>query len=104
MTDKELKRLSRSELLKMLIMQIEANEQLRRQLKQMQAKLDDRRIIMERAGSIAEAALQLNGIFEAAQAAAEQYLDSVRMLSVESADAVLVSEESRQDEETTPIG
>ena len=106
MTDKELKRLNRSELLEMLIAQIEANEHLQKQLEQMQAKLDERRIIMDRAGSIAEAALQLNGIFEVAQAAAQQYLDSVRALCEESAPekAALVAEENEQDEETTPNG
>ena len=100
MTDKELKRLSRSELLQMLISQIEANELLRKRLEQMQAKLDERRIILDRAGSIAEAALQLNGVFEAAQAAAQQYLDSVHAMCEESAARAdtRVSEDREQDE------
>ena len=40
-----------------------------------------REIELEEAGSIAEAALRLNGVFEAAQRAAEQYLVNVRSLS-----------------------
>ena len=33
------------------------------------------------AGSIAEAALQVNGVFEAAQKACEQYIDNIKNLS-----------------------
>lgn len=39
-----------------------------------------REIELEEAGSIAEAALRLNGVFEAAQKAAEQYLMNVKKL------------------------
>ena len=38
-------------------------------------------IELEEAGSIAEAALRINGVFEAAQRAAEQYLMNVKMMS-----------------------
>lgn len=38
-------------------------------------------IELEEAGSIAEAAIRINGVFEAAQRAAEQYLMNVRQLS-----------------------
>lgn len=78
MTDKELKRLSRGELLEMLIAQVKENHALRKQLDQAQAQLRDRSIILERAGSIAEAALALNGVFEAAEAAAAQYIESIQ--------------------------
>ena len=37
-------------------------------------------IVAEQAGSIAEAALKLNQVFEAAQAAADQYLYNVRRM------------------------
>lgn len=42
-----------------------------------------RRIELEKAGSIAEASLRLNGVFEAAQKAADQYLENLRRLSEE---------------------
>ena len=42
-----------------------------------------RRIELEKAGSIAEASLRLNGVFEAAQKAADQYLENLRQLSEE---------------------
>ena len=46
-----------------------------------QAWLESRRIELSEAGSIAEAALKLNGVFEAAQRAADQYLYNIRLLS-----------------------
>ncbi len=40
----------------------------------------DRRIRLREAGSIAEAALKLNGVFEAAQEAANQYLENIERM------------------------
>ena len=81
MTEQELKKLSRADLLAMLLEQSKENDALRSQLSQMRAELDDKAIRIENAGSIAEAALQLNGIFEAAQAACAQYTDNIRTLA-----------------------
>lgn len=81
MTDKELRRLSRSELLEMLIAQTEENDRLKIRLEQAEAQLRDRRIVIDKAGSIAEAALALNGIFQAAEAAAQQYLENIQRIS-----------------------
>lgn len=78
MTKKELKHLSRSELLEMLIGQMEENEKLKIDLEQAQEQADSRQIAIDRAGSIAEAALALNGVFDAAQAAAAQYLENIQ--------------------------
>lgn len=78
MTEKELKRLSRSELLEMLIGQMEENEKLKIDLEQAQEQADSRQIAIDRAGCIAEAALALNGVFDAAQAAAAQYLENIQ--------------------------
>ncbi len=83
MADKELKRLSRAELLEMLLAQAEENKELKTRIGELQAQLDDRRILLDEAGSIAEAALRLSGVFEAAQAAATQYLENVKRLSGE---------------------
>ena len=46
-----------------------------------QAQLADRTIKIDRAGSIAEASLQLSGIFAAAQDSCQYYMDNIRMLS-----------------------
>lgn len=81
MTDKELRRLSRRELLEMLIAQTEKNEKLKAQLEQYENQLQDRKIAIDQAGSLAEASLKLNGIFEAAEQAAQQYLENIQCLS-----------------------
>lgn len=83
MTDKELRRLSRAELLEMLLAQTEENERLRKRLVEVERSLDDRRIEASRAGSLAEASLRLNGVFQAADQAANQYLENVRRLARE---------------------
>ena len=77
MTDKELQRLRRSELLEILLAQQKQIDSLKKELAEAKEQLAERKIIMARSGSIAEAALKLNGIFEAAQKAADQYLYSI---------------------------
>jgi transposase-like protein len=59
------------------------NDSLRQELEEAKQKLEDRVILTEKAGSIAEAALQLNKVFETAQMAADQYLMNVKRLSDE---------------------
>ena len=113
MTDKEMHRLSRRELLQLLLAQVSETEELkqllaerddqlislhdnyehlRRRLDQKDAKIHElrdtlrqerntRRIELQEAGSIAEAALRLNGIFETAQKAADLYLENVKRLA-----------------------
>ena len=81
MTDKELRKLSRAELLEMLIQQIERNEELEAELKKAKTELRNRAITIENAGSLAEAALQINGGFEAADRAAKQYLRNVQRMA-----------------------
>jgi len=78
MTKRELKKLSRLELLELLLRQMEENEQLRSELEQAQRRLASREIELENAGSIAQASLQISRIFEAAQMAADIYLENVR--------------------------
>lgn len=80
MTDKELKRLSRVELLELLLAQMEENEKLSRQLQKAQIALENRKIEIENAGTMAEAALRLNGVFEAADQAAKQYLENIQCM------------------------
>lgn len=79
MTKKELRRFSRGDLLEMLLELSKENEQLREQAERLQTQLDDRRIGIANAGSLAEAALRLNGVFQAAQDASEQYIHNVQL-------------------------
>ncbi len=78
MTEKEMKKLRRADLLEMLLGQMEENKKLKKKIKQMEKELSDRSIAVEESGSIAEAALRLNHVFEAAQQAADQYLENIQ--------------------------
>lgn len=77
MKDKELKRLRRGELLELLVEQGRQMELLEHELEEARAALARRDIAVREAGTLAEAALKLNGIFEAADAAAKQYLENL---------------------------
>ena len=79
MTKKELKRLRRSDLMEILLDLSKENQELQERLQQAEKKLQDRQILIEESGSLAEAALRLNRIFEDAQAACEQYEQNVRL-------------------------
>lgn len=81
MTERELRRLSRTDLLELLLAQRRENEQLRCILDETQSQLADRTIKIDKAGSIAEASLQLSGIFTAAQDSCQYYLENVKLLS-----------------------
>ena len=76
MTEKELRKLGRAELLELLLEQAREFEALEQRLNAAEAAL-------QRCGSIAEASLKLNGVFEAAQKAAEQYQQNVERLCQE---------------------
>lgn len=81
MTEKELRRLSRTDLLEMLLEQSKEVQRLQQELEETKQKLEDRRLMEKEAGSIAEAALRINKVFEAAQQAADQYLENIRIRS-----------------------
>lgn len=80
MTENELRKLGRGDLLQMLLDQSRELEALKQKLAAAEAALRDKQIIIEEAGSIAEASLQLNGVFAATQAACQQYTDNIAYL------------------------
>lgn len=82
-----LKKLSRAELLEMLIAEEKRIDQLEKELEEAREMLKDRTIKIETSGSIAEAALKLSGIFEAAQRAADQYVENIRRMEQEKMDS-----------------
>lgn len=86
MTDKELRKLRRQDLLEILVSQEREIQRLQQELDAAREALDQRHILLAQAGSIAEAALQLNGVFAAAQQAADQYLESIQALAVQQTD------------------
>ena len=78
MTEKELKKLNRYQLLELLILQTERAEKLQKRLDETERQLNELDIEISSLGSIAEASLQINGVFQAAQAAANTYLDAAK--------------------------
>ncbi len=81
MTEKQLKSLRRADLLEMLLSIVKENEELKEELATARKQIDDKMLKLEPVGSLAEAALTLNGVFESAQAACEQYLHNILLRS-----------------------
>lgn len=78
MENVNLKKLSRKALLEILLDTTKRVEELEEELRKAKEELADREIKIKNAGSIAEAALELNHIFEAAQKAADDYLENIK--------------------------
>ncbi|MCC8045586.1 MAG: hypothetical protein LIP12_08835 [Clostridiales bacterium] len=78
MAEKELRRMNRTELIEIIYALQQNGMTLQQENEELHRQLEEKIICIENAGSIAEAALSLNHIFEDAEAAAQQYLDSVR--------------------------
>lgn len=76
----DLHKLNRLELLEMLVEQGKEIEALRRQIENLEKQLEDRAIMLDKAGDLAAASLEINHVMDAAQQAARQYLDNVRLL------------------------
>lgn len=77
MTEKELKKLNRTELLQLLLIQTRETERLQRELDQTRQKLEDRNLQVQKAGDLAHAVLEINDVANATQKAAQQYLDNI---------------------------
>ena len=81
MTDRQLRKQSRLNLLKMLLEEKKEKEELLLQLQEARQQLQNRQVDIEQSGTLAEAALKLSGIFEAAEVACQQYTENIRNLS-----------------------
>ena len=77
MISKELKKLNRRELVDVIYQLKKNEEQMQDQIASLEAQLQDRRIHLSAAGSIAEAATDITGIFSVAQSAADLYLREI---------------------------
>ena len=83
MTDKEFKRLSRSQLIDIIYQfQLKQNE-LTEEIERLTKALADRRIRVKEAGNIADAALEITNVMQAAQDAATLYLEEIRTMREE---------------------
>ena len=78
MDQKTLKKMSRAELLELLLEERKINEKLEKELAKANAELEEKRIKIRNSGSIAEASLALTKVFEEAQKAADLYLENIK--------------------------
>ena len=87
LANRDLRKFKRTELLEILLDQSKENERQKKQIEALQlqiadlkGQIEDRTIRMNKAGTIAEAAFLLNGVYDTTQAAAQQYLDGLENL------------------------
>ncbi len=78
MTEKNLRKLNRYQLLELLIVQTDRADKLQARLEAAEKQLSDQNIRISSLGSIAEASLQLGGVFQAAQEAADLYVNAAK--------------------------
>ena len=83
MTDKEFKRLTRSQLIEIIYQFQLQVDTLTEQNQELKRKLTDKRLRLRKAGNIADAALEINNCFRSAQNAAEQYLNEIKTICEE---------------------
>ena len=83
MAKNDLKKLGRTDLLRLLLEAEEENDRLKEQVAELRAQLDDRSLRMENCGDLAAAALELNGVFAAAEEACRQYTENIRSRSAD---------------------
>ena len=78
MTEKELKKLNRYQLLELLVVQTERADELQKRVEELEQRLEEREFKISKLGSIAEAAVSVCGVLEAAQTAADLYVEAAR--------------------------
>ena len=83
MISKELKKLNRRELVDVIYQLKKNEEQMQAQIAALEAELQEQRIRVSVAGSIAEAAKDITGIFSVAQATADLYLREIASMKAD---------------------
>ena len=83
MTDKEFKRLNRSQLIDIIYQLQLKQKELETENQKLKEEVADKRIRLRQAGNIAEASLAIHGVLQAAQDAAAQYLEEIRTMQKE---------------------
>ena len=79
MTDKEFKRLSRSQLIDIIYQLQLKQEELTADNEKLSKALADKRLRVSKAGNIADAALEIHHVMQSAQDAADHYVEEIRI-------------------------
>lgn len=77
MTDKEFRRLSRADLIEIIYELQQREKALQEDTAELKQQLANRQAAVSKAGSLAELSATLNGLFETAQATADEYLQEI---------------------------
>ena len=93
MTNNEFKRLKRADLIEIINQMQENEERYKKAIANMREQLEQRQIQIENAGSIAEAALAVSGVYQTAQEAADLYLEQIRRMHEEAAAELAAAKE-----------
>jgi len=80
MDKKELGKLSRKELLELMLSQSKEIDRLKEEIASLKEASRSREMLIKRAGTMAEASLLLSGVFEAADLAAKDYLENLKQM------------------------
>ena len=83
MDAKSLKKLNRRELLEVMVKISEENEELTRENEELKAEIENRKLSAREVGSLAQASLDANNYFVAAENAAKLYLENIVRLERE---------------------
>jgi len=81
--DKELKKMSRRELMDIIYQMKKNEQQMQEEIASLQEALQDKRIRLSVAGSVAEAAASITNVFSAAQMTADLYLQEIACMKEE---------------------
>ena len=93
MEDRRLRKLTREELLELMLEQSKEIDRLTEELDSVRKKLEGRELKISKTGSLAEASAAVNSFMETAQATADQYLENIRRICGEKAAAAGKTEE-----------
>ena len=74
----DLAKMKKQEILEIMLAQGEEIDRLRAQVAELEERLKDRELLIERCGSLAEASIRVTKVFEEAQKAADIYLENIR--------------------------
>ena len=97
MQEKQLHKLGKTDLLTLIYKQEKQIQRLTKEVEELKQQLEDRTIQIKEAGSIAEASLKINKIFEVAQQAADEYLRSIKEVNKPSHECAEINEKASND-------
>ena len=81
MNEKELRKISRKELLELLLEQANRIVDLENELTKIKAKLEDKKIMLNEAGNLAEASLKITDLFQKTMETCKIYADNIDELN-----------------------